>query len=591
MRTHLCGEVNNALLDQNITVCGWARTRRDHGGVIFIDLRDRGGILQLVADPTHDAAAFAVAESVRAEFVLQCEGVVRARPEGTVNKNLASGAVEVYLTRLTILNTAVPLPFAPDDSGVSEEARLRHRLIDLRGNYMQANMRRRSKMANAARTWLSARDFVEIETPMLAPATPEGARDFLVPSRLQAGAFYALPQSPQLFKQMLMTAGFERYFQIVRCFRDEDLRADRQPEFSQIDVELSFTDEEEVMQNMEEMTRAVFAAADVLLPPSIPRMTYAEAVDRFGCDRPDLRNPLELVDIGDLMKEVEFKVFRAPAQDENGRVAMLCLPGGSALSRKDIDDLTEYAARYGAKGLAYIKVESVADLKLQSPIVKFLPEEILPELLSRANAKDGDIIFFGAGREDIVNASLAAVRDKLGRDRNLLTDEWRPLWITDFPLFEYDYDAKKWHARHHPFTSPRAGDEQHLPHAPQKAHARAYDLTINGVEIGGGSVRIHSPQIQLDMLAALGMDEATATNQFGFLLNALRSGTPPHGGMAFGLDRMAAMAAGASSIRDVIAFPKTQRGQCMFTGAPTAADKTQLRDLHIRLLETNTEKS
>ena len=586
MRTHLCGDINESMLGKTAAVCGWAASRRDHGGVVFIDLRDRGGVLQIVANP-ENAEVFAAAEKVRAEYVLRAEGIIQPRPPESENKNLASGRVEMHAVKLEILNAAEPPPFLPGESGISEEARLRRRVLDLRGAPMQINLRRRGKMAQAAREWLAARGFAEIETPMLAPPTPEGARDFLVPSRLSPGAFYALPQSPQLFKQMLMAAGFERYFQIVRCFRDEDLRADRQPEFTQIDVEMSFADEAEIMSAMEDMARAVFAAAEVSLPAPFPRMTFAEAVARFGCDRPDLRNPLELFDLGDLMREVEFKVFREPAESEDGRVAALFLPDGAKLSRKEIDELTAFVGKYGAKGLAYIKVESreKGAEGLASPIVKFLPPPVLAEIVRRTNAKDGGVIFFGAGREDIVNASLSALRDKLGRDFNLLKDEWRPLWITDFPLLEYDYGAKIWKARHHPFTAPREGDEQFLPDSPAKARARAYDMVLNGAEIGGGSVRIHRAATQLKMLAALGISEEPARQQFGFLLSALESGAPPHGGIAFGLDRMAALACGADSIREVIAFPKTQRGQCMLTGAPSVADISALRELNLRPLK------
>lgn len=583
MRTHLCGEIGENMLGKTVSVCGWARTRRDHGGVVFIDLRDRGGVLQIVADPAQSAEVFAVAEKVRGEYVLRACGVVRARPQGAENESLSSGKVELHLTELEILNSA-SVAFFPDDADASEEARLRARVVDLRGAKMQDNIRRRAAMARAAREWLSAHAFAEIETPMLAPATPEGARDFLVPSRMHAGSFYALPQSPQLFKQMLMAAGFERYFQIARCFRDEDLRADRQPEFSQIDVEMSFADEEEIMQLMEEMAVCTFAAAGVELPVPFPRMTCAEAVSRFGSDRPDLRNPLELTDIDDLVRDAEFKVFQQPAKDADGRVAALNLPGGGSLSRGDIDQLTEYVGRFGAKGLAYIRVEQLDKGVdgLKSPIVKFLPPDAVLEIVSRTKAKDGDIIFFGAGREDIASASLAALRDKLARDFNLLTEGWRPLWITDFPLFERDYDRKAWNARHHPFTAPRPGDEQHLPDNPGAAFARAYDMTLNGVEIGGGGIRIHQMEIQLKMLAALGIDKESAREQFGFLLSALSSGAPPHGGIAFGLDRMAAMASGSASIREVIAFPKTQRGQCLLTGAPTLAAADQLKELHLR---------
>ena len=572
------------MLGRRVAVCGWAKTRRDHGGVIFIDLRDRAGVLQLVASP-EDADVFAAAESVRAEYVLRGEGEVRRRPEGAENPAIPSGEVEVALSSLTILNAAAPPPFLPEDSdSVSEEIRLRHRLLDLRGERMQNNLRLRAKMAAAARDSLVRQDFLEVETPMLAAPTPEGARDFLVPSRMHRGDFYALPQSPQLFKQMLTAGGVERYFQFVRCFRDEDLRADRQPEFSQIDAEMAFVGEDDVMEAMETMATAAFAAAGVELPSPIPRMTCAEAETRFGDDRPDLRNPLELCDIGDLAMRTEFKVFRAPAEAADGRTVAMRLPGGGTLSRKEIDDLTSFVGRFGAKGLAYIKVENRARGAegLHSPIVKFFPPEVLEEMLQRVGAEDGDMLFFGAGREDIVGASLSALRDKLGRERGLLQEGWRPLWIVDFPLFELERESGRWHARHHPFTSPKEGDEKHLPDNPGRARARAYDLTLNGVEIGGGSVRIHSPGLQLKMLSALGMDEDAARRRFGFLLSALESGAPPHGGMAFGLDRMAALAAGAESIRDVIAFPKTQRGQCLLTGAPSAADAGQLRELHIR---------
>ncbi|MDM5147716.1 aspartate--tRNA ligase [Candidatus Persebacteraceae bacterium Df01] len=585
MRTHFCGAVNTQNLDGTVTVCGWAHSRRDHGGVIFIDLRDKSGVLQLVADPSENADVFAQANGVRNEYVLRATGIVRRRPEGTDNSRLSSGEVEVNLCRLEVLNTATALPFMPDDEGVSEEARLRHRVIDLRGTAMQSNLRRRHAMLAAVRQWFCERDFIDIETPLLTRTTPEGARDFLVPSRLQPDAFYALPQSPQLFKQMLMAAGFERYFQIARCFRDEDSRSDRQPEFSQIDVEMSFVEENDVMTMMEELVIAAFAAVNITLPQPFPRMNCTEAVRRFGIDRPDLRNPLELTDLGDLMAEVEFKVFREPAQAADGRVAALRLPGGASLSRKQIDELTAYVARYGARGLAYIKVINVtagAD-GLQSPIIKFLPENVLAQLIERTQAVDGDIIFFGAGREDIVNASLAALRDRLGEDGNLLSDGWKPLWITDFPLFERDYERKRWNARHHPFTAPREGDERHLPEHPERVMSRAYDMTLNGVEIGGGSIRIHRVETQLAMLEALGIDETEARRQFGFLLQALESGAPPHGGVAFGLDRMAAMACQVQSIRDVIAFPKTQRGQCLLTKAPSSATSEQLQELHIKV--------
>ena len=599
MRTHLCGKIDESLIGNTVSVCGWVQARRDHGGVIFIDLRDRSGVLQLVADPEAGAEMFANAETTRSEYVVRGTGEVRARPEGSANPNLSNGSVEVALTTLEILNAARPLSFAPDEEGISEEIRLRHRIVDLRGGKMSNNLRRRYAMARAARDWFGKNDFVEIETPMLARATPEGARDFLTPSRLQAGAFYALPQSPQLFKQMLMAAGFERYFQVTRCFRDEDLRADRQPEFSQIDVEMSFADEEEIMHDMEAMACAAFFAAGVELPQPFPRMTFAEAMSRFGNDRPDLRNKPELTgvgeltDVGDIMKKTEFKVFRDPADDEHGRVAALRLRDGGSLSRGEIDNLTDYILKYGAKGLAYIKVENKDDISagLRSPIVKFLSPEVLTEILSRTGAENGDMIFFGAGREDVVNASLSALRNKLAQDSKKLKDGWFPLWVIDFPLFERDYQNNVWHARHHPFTSPRAGDEELVPDSPGKAQARAYDMILNGVEIGGGGIRNHRPDVQLRVFAALGMDEAASREKFGFLLTALESGAPPHGGIALGLDRMAAMACGAESIRDVIAFPKTQRGQCLLTGAPSEIDAEQLRELHLRPSPTEQKSS
>ena len=583
MRTHLCGELEDNCVGQRATVCGWVRARRDHGGVIFMDLRDRSGVLQLVANPQHHSV-FAAAEQVRAEYVVQGVGILQRRPEGKENTGIGSGAVELLLDELTILNSASAAAFLPDDEGVSEEARLRFRVLDLRGRRMQDNLRRRAAMATAARRWLEARDFIEIETPFLAPPTPEGARDFIVPSRLQAGDFYALPQSPQLFKQMLMAAGFERYYQIARCFRDEDLRADRQPEFSQIDVEMSFVEEEDVMQAMEDMVHTTFAAAAVELPRPFPRMQWQQAMRDFGTDRPDLRNPLMLADIGDVVRDVDFKVFSTPANSTDGRVTALRLPGGAKMARRDIDALTEFAGKYGAKGLAYIKVEDAGTgaAGASSPILKFLTETVTAEILRRTHAESGDMLFFGAGREDIVAASMSAVRDKLAADFDLLEGGWRPLWITDFPLFERDYDAAVWHARHHPFTAPRSGDEHYLPASPERAGARAYDMILNGAEIGGGSIRIHNAQTQLAMLAALGFDEARARRQFGFLLAALESGAPPHGGIAFGLDRMAALACGAETIRDVTAFPKTQRGQCLLTGAPNAVSARQLKELHIR---------
>lgn len=585
MRSHFCGTINEACLGQTVSVCGWVQTRRDHGGVIFMDLRDKSGVLQLVADHTDNAAVFAVAEEVRNEYVLRAEGVVRPRPAGTENDGLATGRVEMTVSNLRILNAAVALPFAPGEDDVSEEVRLRHRVLDLRGEPMQRRLRLRHTAAVAARHWLDDNDFCEIETPLLTAPTPEGARDFLVPSRLQNGAFYALPQSPQLFKQMLMAAGYERYYQIARCFRDEDLRADRQPEFTQIDVEMSFVAEKDVMDAMEEMTAAIFAAANRPFPTPVPRLSFAESMQRYGCDRPDLRNPLELIDIDDIMREAEFKVFSQPAQDDEGRVAVLRLPAGADLSRKEIDALTEFVRHYGAAGLAYIKVVNVdaGAEGLQSPIVKFLSADNITALLTKSKAANGDMLFFGAGRADIVNASLAALRDKLAQMRNLLVGEFLPVWIVDFPMFEYDYDSRSWLARHHPFTAPRSEDEEKLSENPGQAIACAYDLVVNGVEIGGGSIRIHRVQTQLAALAVLGINEKKTREDFGFLLAALESGAPPHGGIAFGFDRICAMLAGVNSIREVIAFPKTQRGQCLVTNAPRNAVQEQWRELGLRL--------
>ena len=582
MRTHFSAEVNASLIDETVVVCGWAATRRDHGGVLFIDLRDKSGVLQLVASPDIPAV-FAVAETIRNEYVLRAKGVVRVRPEGATNDKLASGEVEVALSELEILNAAVPLPFLPDDA-TAEETRLRHRVLDLRGAMMQRNLRLRHAISAAFRDWLNSEHFVDIETPLLTKATPEGARDFLVPSRLQPGDFYALPQSPQLFKQLLMAAGFERYYQIARCFRDEDLRADRQPEFSQIDIEMSFVDEESVMTTAEAMLISVFSrAADVRLPAPFPRLTWGEAMRRFGCDRPDLRNPLKLTELTDVMRGENFKVFRAAAEMEDGRVAALNLPGGCTasggctLSRKEIDELTAFVGDYGAKGLAYIKCQNIAGGDFQSPIVKFLSESALAEIIRRAAAKDGDMLFFGAGESAVVNASLSALRDKLGEMRGLLRPGWCPVWITDFPMFEKDGESLR--ALHHPFTAPRlAAGESLTP----SCLSRAYDIVLNGVEIGGGSIRIHDAARQTEVLSALGIGEDEAREKFGFLLTALETGAPPHGGIALGLDRIAAFLAGSPSIRDVIAFPKTQRGLCPLTGAPSAVGDEQLRELGLR---------
>jgi len=590
MRTHYCGLVRADHLHRRVTLCGWAHRRRDHGGVIFIDLRDREGLVQIVCDPDRPQP-FAVAERVRNEFVLRASGIVRRRPEGTVNPGLASGEVEVLVDELEILNPAATPPFQLDDENLSETVRLQNRVIDLRRPVMQRNLLLRYRVAMAFRRYLDEHGFIDIETPMLTRSTPEGARDFLVPSRLQAGQFYALPQSPQLFKQLLMVAGFDRYYQITKCFRDEDLRSDRQPEFTQVDIETSFLTEEGIRSIMEEMVRAVFREAlAVDLPEPFPRLSHAEALSRFGSDKPDLRVPLELTELTDLMKSAEFKVFRAAAQLADGRVAALRVPGGNALTRKEIDDYTAFAAIYGAKGLAYIKVNERARGAegLQSPIVKFLAPELLREILHRCEAQDGDLIFFGADRAKIVNDALGALRSRVGHDRGLASGAWRPVWVTDFPMFEYDEEEKRWVACHHPFTAPREGHEEWLESDPGRCLAQAYDLALNGWEIGGGSVRIHSEEIQAKVFRALAIGEREAQDKFGFLLDALRYGAPPHGGMAFGLDRVVTLMAGAESIRDVIAFPKTQRGQCLLTEAPSAVDEKQLRDLHIRLRHTET---
>jgi aspartyl-tRNA synthetase len=585
MRTHYCGELSASHVDQTVTLCGWAHRRRDHGGVIFIDLRDREGLAQVVCNPER-AEAFASAERVRGEFVLRVTGKVRRRPDGTVNPDLRSGEVELVAQDLEVLNPSAPPPFQLDEDNLSETVRLEHRVLDLRREPMQRNLRLRYRAAMAARRFLDEHGFIDIETPFLYKSTPEGAREFLVPSRLHDGHFYALPQSPQLFKQMLMISGFDRYYQIVKCFRDEDLRADRQPEFTQIDVETSFLGEEEIRGLMEALARHMFReAAGIALPDPFPVMSYDEAVRDYGVDKPDLRVPLKLTELSDVMKDVDFKVFAGPANTPGGRVVALRLPGGGALTRGEIDGYTEYVKGLGAKGLAWIKVNDKAKGAegLQSPIVKNLHAKALGAVLERTGAADGDLIFFGADRATACNAYMGALRQKLGHDRGLAEKGWRALWVVDFPMFEYDEDSKEWKARHHPFTSPKDGHEAFITAAPERAYAKAYDLVLNGWEIAGGSVRIHREEVQQKVFEALKISRDDQRAKFGFLLDALQYGAPPHGGIAFGFDRLVALMAGADAIRDVIAFPKTQRGQDLLTGAPSQATEKQLRELHIRL--------
>lgn len=588
MRSHYCGAVNTEHLDTEVVFCGWAHRRRDHGGVIFVDLRDHTGIVQVVFDPDR-AEVFARAEQVRNEFVLKITGRVRNRPEGTVNPDMPTGEVEVLGLELEILNRAETPPFQLDDNDVSEENRLRHRYIDLRRPVMQDRLRMRSKVAAELRRFLEAQQFIEVETPTLTRATPEGARDYLVPSRTHPGSFFALPQSPQLFKQLLMMSGMDRYYQIARCFRDEDLRADRQPEFTQLDIEMSFIDESMIMDLTEGMVRQLFAnVLDVKLPDAFPHMTYAEAIRDYGSDKPDLRIPLKLVELSDLMKEVEFKVFSGPANKEDGRVAALCVPGGCKLSRKEIDVYTEFVGRYGAKGLAYIKCNEIAKGRegLQSPIVKLLPDDVLTSLIERTGAVDGDLIFFGADKATVVADALGALRVQVGIDMDMVADEWRPLWVVDFPMFEWDENGKRWHALHHPFTAPSAPslEEWHkqLEDNPGNVLSRAYDMVLNGTELGGGSIRIHSTEMQQKALDVLGIGADEAKDKFGFLLEALKYGAPPHGGIAFGLDRLIMLMSGATSIRDVMAFPKTQSASCLLTSAPSEVSDQQMKDLHLR---------
>jgi aspartyl-tRNA synthetase len=584
MRTHYCGQIGESSIGQTVTVAGWAHRRRDHGGVIFVDLRDREGLLQIVFNPD-TAEVFAKAERVRNEYVLRVTGLVRARPPGTVNPNLKSGQVELVCQELEILNRSEPLPFQLDEH-VSEEVRLRYRYIDLRREEMQQRLMLRHRITRAMRRYLDDAGFIDIETPMLSKATPEGARDYLVPSRTHEGKFFALPQSPQIYKQLLMISGFDRYYQIVRCFRDEDLRADRQPEFTQLDIETSFLDQAEIQAIMEGLMRYLFSEVlGVELPNPLPRMTYAEAMRRFGSDKPDLRIPLELVDVADLVRGCDFKVFAGPAADPKGRVTALRVPQGGRLSRKEIDDYTAYVARFGAKGLAYVKVNETAKGRegLQSPILKFLSDAAVAGILERTAAVDGDLIFFGADSAKVVSDALGALRLKVGEDLKLVASGWRPLWVVDFPMFEWDPDAKRWVAMHHPFTSPANPDPAALAAAPGEALAKAYDMVLNGSEVGGGSVRIHGQELQSTVFELLGISSDEARRKFGFLLDALKFGAPPHGGIAFGLDRLAMLMAGAGSIRDVIAFPKTQTAADPLMDAPTEVSEAQLRELHIRV--------
>jgi aspartyl-tRNA synthetase len=584
MRSHYCGQVDETLIGEEISVCGWVHRRRDHGGVIFVDLRDREGLLQVVFDPDR-AEIFAEAERIRGEYVLSVKGIVRQRPEGTINPNMKTGQVEVLAHELVTLNDSETPPFHHDEQA-NEDIRLRYRYLDLRREEMLGNLRLRHAVTRAMRNFLDDNGFVDVETPMLTRATPEGARDYIVPSRTHAGKFFALPQSPQIFKQLLMMSGLDRYYQIVRCFRDEDLRADRQPEFTQLDIEMSFVDEADVTSTMENLLRVLFKEVmDVDLPTPFPRMSYAEAMQRFGSDKPDLRIALELIEVADLMESVEFKVFAGPAADPEGRVAALCVPGGSELSRKEIDDYTDYVGRYGAKGLAYIKVNDAAAGRdgLQSPILKFLPDEAVNGIMERTGAKDGDLIFFGADKARVVNDALGALRVKVGEDRNLVAEGWQPLWVVDFPMFELDPHSKRWTSLHHPFTAPATDDPEAVKAEPGTVLSKAYDIVLNGSEIGGGSVRIHSQPMQAAVFELLGISDEEAEEKFGFLLRALQYGCPPHGGIAFGLDRMVMLMAGADSIRDVIAFPKTQTASCPLTNAPGEVSAEQLKETGIRV--------
>ena len=601
MRSHYCGLVTEALLGQTVTLSGWVNRRRDHGGVIFIDLRDREGYVQIVCDPDR-AEMFKIAEDVRNEFCVQVKGLVRARPEGTTNDNMASGKIEVLCHELNVLNASVTPPFQIDEDNLSETTRLTHRVLDLRRPYMQNNLKLRYKVAMEVRKFLDTQGFIDVETPMLTKSTPEGARDYLVPSRVHDGQFFALPQSPQLFKQLLMVAGFDRYYQITKCFRDEDLRADRQPEFTQIDIETSFLDEQEIRDLTQEMIKTVFQNTLNVDLGDFPVMTYQEAAQRFGSDKPDLRVKLEFTELTEVMKSVDFKVFAGAANMKNGRVVALRVPGGalegSGLSRSEIDAYTEFVKIYGAKGLAYIKVNDLSKGRdgLQSPIVKNIQDSVLTEVLERTGAQNGDLLFFGADKEKIVNDAIGALRIKIGhsefgKKNGLFEDRWAPLWVVDFPMFEHDEENDRWVAVHHPFTAPKDGHEDYMVTAPEKCISKGYDMVLNGWEMGGGSVRIHRADVQRKVFDALKITPEDAQQKFGFLLDALQYGAPPHGGLAFGLDRIVTMMTGAESIRDVIAFPKTQRAQCLLTQAPSPVDEKQLRELHIRLRNLDAVKA
>jgi aspartyl-tRNA synthetase len=591
MRTHYCGHLNRSHIGQTVILCGWAHRRRDHGGVIFIDLRDREGMAQIVIDPD-TAEAFKHAESVRSEYVLKVICKVRARPDGTVNKNIPTGEVEMLATEIEILNASLTPPFMLDDENLTETVRLQHRYIDLRRPAMQKNMMLRYRVAKTLRDYLDVNGFIEVETPMLTRSTPEGARDYLVPSRVHAGQFFALPQSPQLFKQLLMVSGFDRYFQITKCFRDEDLRADRQPEFTQVDIETSFMTENEIMDIVEEMIRQMLKSVqNVDLPAAFPRMSFHEAMHKYGSDKPDMRVTLEITELSDVMKDVDFKVFSGAANMEGGRVAALRVPAGAAIARSEIDAYTEFVKIYGAKGLAYIKINDITKLNeegLQSPIVKNIHTKALQAIIDRTGAQNGDIVFFGADKTKVVNEALGALRLKVGHDKGHVDGRaWAPLWVVDFPMFEHDEENDRWAALHHPFTAPKDGHEDLLTTNPGQALSKAYDMVLNGWEVGGGSLRIHKQDVQSKVFDALKISKEEAQEKFGFLLDALQYGAPPHGGLAFGLDRLVTLMAGAESIRDVIAFPKTQRAQCLMTNAPNEVDEKQLRELHIRVRTPN----